>query len=301
MGKKHPLDIFRAHPVGFPGASGDRRTLAGRVVASTPRPEGRAPPPTIAASRERAAAKAALRAPAASAALPPVAVPSAPGRRPLVPPVLKPANAPASAESAGPSGPTARPAAARPSTTASNTSSPTAARPTTALPAPSIARPRLFPARSLPLVVNRLLLTAALVVVGGLTVWIAGVSFGGGPSLKSDVPAQPAGSPASAPAPAGPVEFTVVAASFEVTPVGQTEAFAARDYLKQRGFRDVQAVGIPGSQPGQLASIEVHVGRASAATDLVALLESVRREQGWKAGAGAKPFARAEVRGFAQP
>ena len=282
MGKKHPLDIFRAHPVGFPGASGDRRTLAGRVVASTPRPEGRAPPPAIAASRERAAARAPLRAPAASAATPSAAVPAGAGRRPLLPPVLKPAVAPADAPPSG---------AARPSAAAT--------RALRAEPAPETARPRLFPARSFPLVVNRLLLTAALVVVGGLTVWIAGVSFGGGPSLKSDVPSAPATSPAAAVG--ARVEYTVVAGSWEVTPVGQTEAFAARDYLKQRGFREVQAVGIPGAEAGQLASIEVHVGRAAAADELVALLESVRREQGWKAGAGAKPFARAEVRGFAQP
>lgn len=47
MGKKHPLEIFRANPEGFEHASRERRTVTGRVVGTSLRPL----PPAVSSAR----------------------------------------------------------------------------------------------------------------------------------------------------------------------------------------------------------------------------------------------------------
>jgi len=133
--------------------------------------------------------------------------------------------------------------------------------------------------------------------VAALTVWVAGGAFGGGGAgaLKNSVPV-PAAQPAAAQP--GNIDYCIVAAGFAGTPVGQTQAFTARDVLHSAGYLDARVVGYSGPEPGTYDRFELHVGNAGSAEELAELLESVRQEEGWTGGDGLRPFRQATLVGF---
>jgi len=279
MGKKHPLDIFRASGAGFDSASRERRTVLGRVVTSAPRattPQAPAPaapsdsslPPAVAAARARAQGATlgagVITAPPPVPARERVADPWA-APRPLRPPVAAPARpaAPAPPAAAAPRAPA--PAAA-----------PRARREPTAESAPR---------GPLPAAVNRALLVCAFVMVGGLALWTLAASVGG-PALKSASPTAATGQ-----------VFRIQAAAYPGTPAGQASAFSARDLLR-KDFEDVDVVGRLTSEPGVYSSFELVVGKAGSEKDLADVLTRLRAVKNWPGGQK-QPFKDAAIQGFA--
>jgi hypothetical protein len=321
MGKKHPLDIFRSSADGFDTASRERRTVVGRVVASAPRvaagdgEPARSPaplppglPPAVAATRLRVSGE-----PVAPPQTPPaglasrgdsgferVAVPA--GARPLSPPPV-PMQVPAPVRPESPVRPEAqagrvvdRPAPAPVAPRAVAPPRPAAAP---RAPAPRTAPPRAPDAKDagvarllrMPASVNRALMLSACVLVGGLALWTMFASLGGGPALKSQVPAA---------TPPGGQVFRVQAAAYPGTLAGQALAFSARDLLRQQGFPDVDVVAWPGSQPDTFARFDLVAGRAASEAALADVLARLKGLKNWP-GSQKSPFRDALVAAFPAP
>ncbi len=237
MGKKHPLDIFRTTPTGFDSASRDRRTLPGKVVASTPRPGA-------------GAADAAARSDHSAA----------PGRAQLErgAPLISAARAAAAAR-----------AQERADSARVHSSAAIAAMPTRG-PAPAAGKPASKPASKraasgassrgagLSGSVNRVLLYSALVIVAGFGIYLVGVNSSGGAALKSS--ASVGG------------HYAVVAATWDGSAAGKTAATACGDVLRKAGFPEVRVLGYPSAKAGEFKSYDLLVGTAGDKADLNRLL-----------------------------
>jgi len=235
MGKKHPLDIFRTTPSGFDSASRDRRTLPGKVVASTPRP-GQSTADTASAPER----------------------PAAPGRAPpeRSAPLITAARAAAATRAQE------RSDSARVHSTAAIASMPNRAPALAAGKAGATRGAARAPARTAlrPGAINRVLLYSALVIVAGFGVYLVGVNTGG-TALKSSV-----GTGGS---------FAVAAATWDGSAAGKAAAEACRDALRKGGFPDVRVLGYPSTKAGEFKSFDLIVGSAGSKADLSTLLSQL--------------------------
>jgi len=249
MGKKHPLDIFRMTAGGFDSASRDRRTLPGKVVASTPRPpngEADAAPDGGAGTGPRGSAGAAS------------ALPGTPARSA---PLITAARAAAAARAQE------RFDAARVRSSAATASTP----PRTPARVPSKAAPARAAGRKG--AINRILLWSVLGVVGVLVVYTVGAS-GAGLSLKSSQAV--AGS------------YSIVAATWDGTAEGRAAALASCDTLRKLGFPDVRVMGNPSAEAGKFKTYDLFLGSSGAQGELSMLLTQVQSLKNSKGGAAFK-------------
>jgi hypothetical protein len=119
---------------------------------------------------------------------------------------------------------------------------------------------------------NRALLYSTLIVVGALTVYVAGASART-PALKSETETlfSTAGADAS---------FTILAVEYPGTEESRGLAVAVRDMLRRQGFPGVEVLGYPPIVDDVHDRYQIQVGRGESRGALLPLLQRLRAFQG---------------------
>jgi hypothetical protein len=161
--------------------------------------------------------------------------------------------------------------------------SPPAPRDEAKAAAPAPARAPAASERPTPARINRMLLSACGVLVGGLVLWTAANSFMG-PSLKKSAATTPAAS-----------HYRVAAATWPGTPAGHEAAISARTLLLSQGFTDVDVLGWPGATAGSFDRFDLVVGRADSEDALAETAKKLKGIKNWP-GPVKQPFKDAAIK-----
>ncbi len=306
---KHPLDLFRSSKAGFDSATRDprqrRRTMAGKVLVSTPREaqdsdettaviaetiDDRPEPVSEADDDEEIETEAedgpsnaleailAQRRALEASEAPAAPVDEKPPTRRVeleTPPPLRPVGLDAPAVGKPPGSPAA--------------STPPSVKSSSAAKAPAVSRPLTQKAQSDGLILppgissgtrslSYLLLSAAGVLVVGLALWAmlggddaAAAGDGDNPSLQKSALAN-AGTDVALGSSSAPSEYTIQAVSYGSN---LAAANAAADGLESLGFPEVNVTGVPDGDGG-FTDVALIVGRAATKAELEPLLAQLR-------------------------
>ena len=303
VGRKHPLDVFRSTGDGFEKASRKRRTVQGKVIASSvrQRAEGSGTATSKRSSPSRATPKSTVKAKAAPRTAQGSARPSASARstdRVRVTAPARPKPAPTQSKSAS-----SKAASAAKSRRLAGLFTGGPARSPSARNADGATRNLFYGAVVL-------LAVLALVIVFQQT-WLD-PGPGGLPQIpikkmEEVLPPGPGGSlPPSAGADAAsagllaPEWFTIQASVYNGSEKGLALAFAAQNELIVRGLPNVTVIGHAGDEPDSFESYELIVGHARTRAALEATLDRMLSIDDWSGGARA-PFLDARIVAHPQP